>query len=194
MTDQTSRPLICSHRTLKPHVAVTSKDIGFHKVSLHQRNKGIMGKLFWTYIYCKCTNMIHTARIRIKLSSNPRLSCSPLCHPPYSEAFPTFIWSPFHVEEQLLWRSSASLSSSLSLWPLLPHFLSSLTLSQNQRESHCLNQMCHKLVRWCLFSAPPPHVTRFSERVCFNTVYIFDKVLWHSLHSHITRNAASSLK
>lgn len=77
---------------------------------------------------------------------------------------------------------SLSLSVFLPLRPRLPHFLSSLPLSWIQRESHCLNQMCHKLVRWCLFSVPFPYLC-----VCFNSVYIFDKVLWHSPHSHINR-------
>lgn len=85
------------------------------------------------------------------------------------------------------WKNNCS-EFTLSLCLPLPHLLSSLplldpegiTLSEPNVPQTCqMMFVFHPLSHACFFS--------FFLPVCFNAVYIFDKVLWDALPSHVNR-------
>lgn len=115
----------------------------------------------------------------------PPLFLHPFCSiPPVSgEPFHTFLLSPFHMEEQLLRVHSVSLPSSPTP-PLLATTLRS-------RGNHTVWTKCAtNLSDDVCFPPPFPCLFFFSFLflpVCFNAVYMFDKVLWDALPSHVNR-------
>lgn len=93
-------------------------------------------------------------------------------NPPPVDPLHTFLFSPFHMEEQLL-------------SPLLPFLPSSPTLpllstTHRSRGNHTVWTKCAtNLSDDVCFPLLLPYLS-LSTAVCFNAVYIFDKVLWNA--------------
>lgn len=117
-----------------------------------------------TNVICRATTVpaaLQPSKIFTSLALSRSLSCnlfpfypsphpSPPQPPPSGEPFHTFLLSPFHMEEQLLWRSSLCLSLSLSA--LLSHTSSRRHHSLRSGGNHTVWTKC---------------ATNLSDDVCF---------------------------
>ncbi len=164
----------------------------------------------WTCLLIKCTNVIYTATtvpaglqpskiftslsLAYSLFPHPQPLPSLSVSPSLPSITPSLWWALSHfsfvtfphgrtialTEFTLSLCLSLSLPSSPAPPPLLATTLldpEGITLSEPNVPQTC--QM--------MFVLHPFPRASFSACVCFNSVYIFDKVLWHAPHSHVNR-------